>query len=99
MLYGSGLRVLEAVYLDYCDISRTNMTVHVGKSKSRIDIYTILSQKSLDILTEYWFAYNKPMEAFVIFLSLESKYIFVPISAGAYQSISPSQKDILLVLV
>ena len=66
LLYGSGLRVSEAVYLDYCDISRTNMTVHVRKSKSRIDRYTILSQKSLDILTEYWFAYNKPMEALFI---------------------------------
>ena len=43
LLYGSGLRVSEAVYLDYCDISRTNMTVHVRKSKSRIDRYTILS--------------------------------------------------------
>ncbi len=66
LLYGSGLRVSEAVYLDYCDISRTNMTVHVRKSKSRIDRYTILSQKSLDILTEYWFAYNKPMEALFV---------------------------------
>ena len=66
LLYGSGLRVSEAVYLDYCDISRTNMTVHVRKSKSRIDRYTILSQKSLDILTEYWFAYNKPTDALFI---------------------------------
>ena len=66
LLYGSGLRVSEAVYLNYCDISRTNMTVHVRKSKSCIDRYTILSQKSLDILTEYWFAYNKPMDALFI---------------------------------
>lgn len=66
LLYGSGLRVSEVVALDYCDISRRNMTVHVRKSKSRIDRYTILSQKSLDILTEYWFAYNKPMEALFI---------------------------------
>ena len=28
LLYGSGLRVSEAVSLDYCDISRRNMTVH-----------------------------------------------------------------------
>ena len=70
LLYGSGLRVSEAVYLDYCDISRTNMTVHVRKSKSRIDRYTILSQKSLDILTEYWFAYNKPTDALFISPSL-----------------------------
>lgn len=66
LLYGSGLRVSEAVYLDYCDISRRNMTVHIRKSKSRIDRYTILSKKSLDILTEYWFTYNKPMEALFI---------------------------------
>lgn len=68
LLYDSGLRVSEAVYLNYCDISRTNMTVHVSKSKSRIDRYTILSQKSLDILTEYWFAYNKPMNMNALFI-------------------------------
>ena len=66
LLYGSGLRVSEAVYLDYCDISRKNMTVHVRKSKSHIDRYTILSKKSLDILTEYWFSYNKPTDALFI---------------------------------
>ena len=36
------------------------MRIHVTHSKNRSDRYAILSQKALDILTEYWFAYNRP---------------------------------------
>ena len=59
-MYSSGLRVSEAVHLHYDDISRTNMTIHVREAKGRIDRYTILSKKNLDLLTEYWFKYGKP---------------------------------------
>ena len=54
-MYSSGLRVSEVVHLHYDDISRTNMTIHVRETKGRIDRYTILSQKNLDLLTEYWY--------------------------------------------
>ena len=46
-------KVLKTVWDD--DISRTNMTIHVRETKGRIDRYTILSQKNLDLLTEYWY--------------------------------------------
>ena len=59
-MYSSGLRVSEVVHLHYDDISRTNMTIHVREAKGRIDRYTILSQKNLDLLTEYWFQCGRP---------------------------------------
>lgn len=59
-MYSSGLRVSEVVHLHYDDISRTNKTVYVRESKSRQDRYTILSDKNLDLLTEYWFQCGKP---------------------------------------
>ncbi len=59
-MYSSGLRVSEVNHLHYDDISRTNMTIHVREAKGRIDRYTILSKKNLDLLTEYWFKCGKP---------------------------------------
>lgn len=59
-MYSSGLRVTEAVHLHYDDISRTNKTIYVRKSKNRQDRYTILSDKNLDILTQYWLKCGKP---------------------------------------
>ena len=59
-MYSSGLRVSEVIHLHYDDISRTNMTIHVRNTKSRRDRYTILSQKNLDLLTEYWFKCGRP---------------------------------------
>ena len=59
-MYSSGLRVSEAVHLHYDDISRKNMMIHVRETKSRVDRYTILSQRNLDILTEYWFQCGRP---------------------------------------
>jgi len=59
-MYSSGLRVSEVIHLHYDDISRTNMTIHVREAKGRIDRYTILSKKNLDILTEYWFKCGRP---------------------------------------
>ena len=59
-MYSSGLRVSEVIHLHYDDISRTNMTIHVRNTKSRRDRYTILSQKNLDLLTEYWFKKGRP---------------------------------------
>ena len=61
-MYSSGLRVSEVIHLHYDDISRTNMTIHVRNTKSRRDRYTILSQKNLDLLTEYWFKCGRPRE-------------------------------------
>ena len=61
-MYSSGLRVSEVVHLHYDDISRTNKTIHIRESKSRRDRYTILSDRNLDLLTEYWFKCGKPRD-------------------------------------
>ncbi|MDW2800700.1 tyrosine-type recombinase/integrase [Clostridium boliviensis] len=59
-MYSSGMRVSEVIHLHYDDISRTNMQIHVRDTKNRMDRYTILSKRNLEILTEYWFRKGKP---------------------------------------
>ena len=59
-MYSSGMRVSEVIHLHYNDISRTNMQIHVRDTKNRMDRYTILSKRCLDLLTEYWFAKGRP---------------------------------------
>ena len=59
-MYSSGMRVSEVIHLHYDDISRTNMQIHVRDTKKRMDRYTILSKRNLEILTEYWFKKGKP---------------------------------------
>lgn len=60
LMYSAGLRVGEVCRLRYCDIERKNMRIHIAHSKNRSDRYAILSQKALDILTQYWFEYSRP---------------------------------------
>lgn len=48
-MYSSGMRVSEVIHLHYDDISRTNMQIHVRDTKNRMDRYTILSRRCLDI--------------------------------------------------
>ena len=59
-MYSSGMRVSEVVHLHYEDISRTNMQIHVRNTKNRMDRFTILSERNLALLTEYWFAKGRP---------------------------------------
>ena len=54
------MRVSEVIHLHYDDISRTNMQIHVRNTKNRMDRYTVLSERCLDLLTEYWFAKGRP---------------------------------------
>jgi len=54
------MRVSEVIHLHYDDISRTNMQIHVRDTKNRMDRYTILSKRNLDLLTEYWFRKGRP---------------------------------------
>jgi len=59
-MYSSGLRVSEVCRLRYQDILRSKKMIYVSKSKNRQDRYALLSDRNLEILTEYWFRYNKP---------------------------------------
>lgn len=60
LMYSAGLRVGEVCNLRYSDIKRSSMRIHVAQAKNRSDRYAILSQRSLDMLTQYWYAYDKP---------------------------------------
>ena len=60
-MYSSGLRVSEVCRLRYGDIRRKQKMIYVSTFKNRQDRYTILSEKNLEILTEYWYRYNRPM--------------------------------------
>lgn len=59
-MYSSGMRVSEVIHLHYDDISRTNMQIHVRDTKNRMDRYTILSERNLTLLTDYWFQKGRP---------------------------------------
>lgn len=61
-MYSSGLRVSEVCHLRYEDIRRKQRMIHVPLSKNRQDRYTILRDRNLEILTEYWYRYSRPME-------------------------------------
>lgn len=61
LLYSSGLRIGEVCHLRYEDIDRQNMRIHITHGKNRSDRYAILSKKALDILTSYWFEFDRPM--------------------------------------
>ena len=52
LMYSAGLRVGEVCNLRYSDIKRSSMRIHVAQAKNRSDRYAILSQKSLDMLTD-----------------------------------------------
>jgi site-specific recombinase XerD len=60
LLYSSGLRVSELRHLRYEDIDRQNMRIYVRCSKTRSDRFVPLSSNALNILTNYWFAFDKP---------------------------------------
>ena len=61
-MYSGGLRVSEVTHLHYDDISRTNKTIHIRDGKSRSDRYTLLADRTLEILTEYWFQCGRPKQ-------------------------------------
>ena len=61
-MYSAGLRVSEVCRLHYSDILRSKSMIYVSKSKNRQDRYTILSDRNLKILTEYWYQCDRPWE-------------------------------------
>lgn len=58
LIYASGLRVSEAVTLKLSDIKRQPMRILVRSGKGGKDRYTILSEKALLLLEQYWKMYR-----------------------------------------
>ncbi len=58
VMYSSGLRISEAARLKITDIDSKRMMVHVRQGKGGKDRYTILSQRALLCLRQYWRLYR-----------------------------------------
>ena len=72
LIYSSGLRAGEVVRLAPSDIYMSTMQVHVRNSKNRGDHWTILSERTLELLKQYWYAYPQPRD--VLFVSLRNPH-------------------------
>ena len=57
-IYGSGIRISEATNLRVQDIDSENMRLFVHYGKGGKDRYTLLSERNLNILREYWKEYR-----------------------------------------
>jgi integrase/recombinase XerD len=57
-IYGAGLRISEAAKLKITDIDSKNMQVIIREGKGKKDRYSLLSQKNLELLREYWKRYK-----------------------------------------
>ena len=68
LLYSSGIRVGELVNLRAEDIYMSRMQVYIPNSKNHRDRFTILSQRALDLLIEYWKSY--PVRREYLFVSI-----------------------------
>ena len=58
VIYSAGLRTSEAAHLKISDIDSLRMQIRIENSKGAKDRYTILSEKTLLILREYWKVYR-----------------------------------------
>jgi hypothetical protein len=58
LVYSAGLRVGEVVRLKTEDIDSNRMLIHIKGAKGRKDRYTLLSEKALEILKQYWKKYR-----------------------------------------
>ncbi len=57
-IYSAGLRLGEVVHLKVSDLDSERMTIRVRQGKGQKDRYTLLAQRTLDILREYWKEYR-----------------------------------------
>src|SRR5260370_3735121 len=53
-MYGTGVRVSEAVHLRAVDIDSQRMMIRIEQGKGRKDRYVQLSPKLLELLRSYW---------------------------------------------
>lgn len=60
-MYSAGLWVSEVCRLRYSDILRSKKMIYISTSKNREDRYAILSNRNLEISSEYWYRYGRPM--------------------------------------
>lgn len=57
-IYSAGLRISEALHLKVADIDSQRMTIRVQQGKGQKDRYTLLAQRTLEVLRDYWKEYR-----------------------------------------
>ena len=57
-IYSAGLRLSEVVHLKVSDIDSQRMVIRVVQGKGQRDRYTLLAQRALEVLREYWKEYR-----------------------------------------
>lgn len=74
-IYGSGLRISEIVKLRVQDIDSKQMRIYIQKGKGNKDRYTLLSERNLELLREYWKQYrpNHP-EGYLFYARSKDKH-------------------------
>lgn len=74
-IYSGGLRVSEVVNLRISDIMSKEMKIRIRNGKRNKERYTLLSQKNLEILREYWikFGYKNYQPDDYLFISRQTK--------------------------
>jgi Site-specific recombinase XerD len=75
-VYGAGLRVSEIAHLRIQDIDSKHMRIFVHQGKGFKDRFTLLSQRNLTLLREYWKKYrpNHP-EGYLFYARSRDKHI------------------------
>jgi len=81
MIYGSGLRVSEAVALRCVHIERSRMMLRVEQGKGHKDRYTILSPVALDLLESHW--HKNKFSDYIFYGNDRTK----PMSVGTAQAV------------
>lgn len=77
MIYGSGLRISEAVNLRVTDIDSKKMRIFVREGKGKKERYTVLPETSLEMLRKYYKMYKPNHPEGYIFLNREGKPLTV----------------------
>ena len=75
LIYGSGLRISEAVNLKIEDIDSKKMRIFVRSGKGGKDRYTVLPKISLEMLRKYYKIYKPKHPEGYIFLNREGNQI------------------------
>ena len=75
MIYGSGLRISEATNIRVQDIDSKNMRIFVRNGKGERERYTVLPEKSLEMLRECYKRYKPNHKEGYMFLNREGKPI------------------------
>lgn len=82
-IYGAGLRLSEIVRLRVQDVDSEEMRLFVHHGKGGRDRFTLLSQRNLEVLREYWKQYrpNHP-DGYLFYARSKNRHPLTPRSVG-----------------